>query len=437
MQRGTHKDQNETGPTLLELLLRLEGDIRRCLEPNRVTPLQAGVLLFLRRHAEARATRRLSSAYSRRKSYKRWKGWRADPGLDYRSSMASRVPIAAIPLRTRIASKRGRNSLMECIHLLYTNRTAESAFRQTRMSPRSGADYVPRMRGAGRGSTPISRTVELRVSPAVATINADHATLKHMFSIAERLGLVLSNAAKKIPLPDPGNERDRVLNPDEWNRLYSVAPDHLKPILLIAFQLGMRWGEIMSLTWDCVDLQWRFLRVLGAKCKTGEGRTIPLTPEIKDMFVELAKVRHLSTNHVFLYEGQPVQRVKRSFMTACRKVGIKDLRFHDLRHCAATNLRRAGVDTVTAMKIVGHRSEKMHRRYNSVSEEDLAKAAGKLNSYLYNTNRIFPPSCICKCLICGGPCRGRTYGPLIKRCPIDQTQQTQEHVSEQKNKESE
>jgi hypothetical protein len=36
----------------------------------------------------------------------------------------------------------------------------------------------------------------------------------------------------------------------------------------------------------------------------------------------------------------------------------------------------------------------------------------------------------------GGPCRGRTYGPLIKRCPIDQTQQIQEHVSEQKNKES-
>jgi integrase len=68
-----------------------------------------------------------------------------------------------------------------------------------------------------------------------------------------------------------------------------------------------------------------------------------------------------------------------------RKAGIKDLRFHDLRHCAATNLRRAGVDTVTAMKIVGHKSEKMHRRYNSVSEDDLKKAAGKLDTYLSNT----------------------------------------------------
>ena len=84
---------------------------------------------------------------------------------------------------------------------------------------------------------------------------------------------------------------------------------------------------------------------------------------------------------MFLYEGQPIQLVKRSFMTACRNAGIEDLRFHDLRHCATTNLRQAGVDTVTATKIVGHKSEKMHRRYNSVSEEDLTQAAGKLNTY--------------------------------------------------------
>lgn len=42
--------------TLLELVLRLEGDFRRSLEPLRVTPLQAGVLLFVRRHAGAALT---------------------------------------------------------------------------------------------------------------------------------------------------------------------------------------------------------------------------------------------------------------------------------------------------------------------------------------------------------------------------------------------
>jgi len=48
--------KGQKGPTLLELVLQLEGDIRRRLEPIRVTPLQAGVLLFLCRHTEARVT---------------------------------------------------------------------------------------------------------------------------------------------------------------------------------------------------------------------------------------------------------------------------------------------------------------------------------------------------------------------------------------------
>ena len=56
MRDARHKGQKKIGPTLLELVLQLHGDFRRQLKPIRVTPLQAGVLLFLRRHAEARVT---------------------------------------------------------------------------------------------------------------------------------------------------------------------------------------------------------------------------------------------------------------------------------------------------------------------------------------------------------------------------------------------
>lgn len=54
MRSVTHNGHEEL--TLLELVLQLHGEFRRTLEPIRVTPLQAGVLLFLRRHAEARVT---------------------------------------------------------------------------------------------------------------------------------------------------------------------------------------------------------------------------------------------------------------------------------------------------------------------------------------------------------------------------------------------
>ncbi len=71
--------------------------------------------------------------------------------------------------------------------------------------------------------------------------------------------------------------------------------------------------------------------------------------------------------------------------TTIRRVGIKDFSSHDLRHCAATNLRRAGVDPVTAMRIVGHQSDRMHRRYNNVNEADLLMAVAKLNTLITPT----------------------------------------------------
>ncbi len=218
--------------------------------------------------------------------------------------------------------------------------------------------------------------------PSLGTLNNDHIILKHMLSVAVRRGILEVNAAKKVPLPDPNNERDRVLSEEEWKRLYEAAAPHLKPILLVAYQLGPRLGEIINLTWDRVDLNRGFIKLRSMDTKTGEPRQVPLTLAVRQSLTELARVRSLTTKHVFLYEGKPVREIKTAFHTAARKAGIEDLRFHDLRHCAATNLRRAGVDTVTAMRIVGHKSERMHRRYNNVAEDDLVAAASKVNTYL-------------------------------------------------------
>ena len=88
---------------------------------------------------------------------------------------------------------------------------------------------------------------------------------------------------------------------------------------------------------------------------------------------------------MFLYKGMPVRDVKTAFAKACTRAGIANLRLHDLRHTASTNLRRAGVDATTAMKIVGHKSERMHRRYDTVEPEDLRRAVSQLATYHANT----------------------------------------------------
>jgi len=222
-------------------------------------------------------------------------------------------------------------------------------------------------------------------APTAATVNADHAFLKHILSVAERRSFIATNVAKRVPLPSPNNERDRILTEDEWKRLYAAASPHLKPIVLVAYQLGLRLGEILGLTWDQIDLQRGFIKLRAKDTKTKEARLVPLTPEVRSSLAEIAKVRRLNTNRVFLYQGKPVREIKKAFHNAVRATGVENLRFHDLRHCAATNLRRAGVDTVTAMKIVGHKSERMHRRYNAVAESDLTLAAAKLHTYISNT----------------------------------------------------
>lgn len=218
--------------------------------------------------------------------------------------------------------------------------------------------------------------------PSIQTVNNDHIVLKHCLNVAIQRGRLQTNPATRVPLPDPQNARDRVLTEEERSKLYEAAKGHLKPVLLLAYQLGQRFGEIVGLTWDRVDLKRGFITLRSQDTKTKKPRQVPMTPDIRMTLQRLAKVRSLSTRHVFTFRGKPIQGISRSFRTTLKDAGITDFRFHDLRHCASTNLRRAGVDTATAMKIVGHKSEKMWKRYNTIEERDLVQAALKVQKYL-------------------------------------------------------
>ena len=131
------------------------------------------------------------------------------------------------------------------------------------------------------------------------------------------------------------------------------------------YTLGPRRGELLSVEWPDVDIHRREFTL--RHTKNGESRTVPMTPEVYRVFTELWQERKLDTQRVFLYKGLPIRDVKTAFDKACKRAGITNLRLDDLRLTASTNLRRAGVDATTAMKIVGHKSERMHRRYNTVN----------------------------------------------------------------------
>lgn len=223
------------------------------------------------------------------------------------------------------------------------------------------------------------------VPASVQTVNHDHTALSHMFNIAKsaRFKLVLDNPASHVEKPDPKNERDRIASVEEWAKITATVAPHLLRFLTVAYAVGPRKGELLKLEWPDVDMRRREFTL--RKTKNGETRVVPMTLDVVDAFAELHKERRLDTPRVFLYNGKPWKNPRTAFAAACRRAGITGLRLHDLRHCAATNLRRAGVDTMTAMKIIGHKSEQMHRRYNSIKSEDLHEAAAKLQRYRANT----------------------------------------------------
>lgn len=86
-----------------------------------------------------------------------------------------------------------------------------------------------------------------------------------------------------------------------------------------------------------------------------------------------------------MYHQHPVRKVKTVYKTACKKAGRGVLRFHNLRHCAETNLRQAGVDTTTPMQIIGHKSLSCGYGITLWLKLAWVAAANKLHTYLSTT----------------------------------------------------
>jgi integrase len=119
-----------------------------------------------------------------------------------------------------------------------------------------------------------------------------------------------------------------------------------------------------------------FIRLPNRRTKGKKsGRPIPLHPRVKNILKELPS--RFKNERVFLFKDKPFNDFKKSFATAKDAAGIRDFVFHDFRHCAVTNLRKAGNDYSTIMKASGHKSMSMFFRYNLVDEEDVAKMKWK------------------------------------------------------------
>src|SRR3972149_4408879 len=161
---------------------------------------------------------------------------------------------------------------------------------------------------------------------------------------------------------------------------------HLRPIVITALNTGMRKEEILSLEWERhIDLRHGF--ILLDITKNGERREIPINQTLRGTLQGI--VRRIDSPYVFIDgEGRRFKNIKRSFHSACKKAGIKDFRFHDLRHCFASHLIMAGVDITTIKELLGHKTLTMTLRYAHLAPSHKVKAVEMLEKALSNNSTI-------------------------------------------------
>jgi integrase len=214
-----------------------------------------------------------------------------------------------------------------------------------------------------------------------ASVNREIEVMRRIFNLAMREEMVVKNPCWKVTRLSEKNARDRVLSTEEWEGLLKVLPQHAADGVTTAYYTGMRAGEIFGMTWDRVNMREDYFILTQKDTKTGEGRHVYFNGEVRAVLERLGKVRSISHNFVFTYQGNPLKSIKVALARALEKAKIKDFRLHDLRHTYTTNARKAGVHETVIMKLTGHKTRSMFTRYNSVDEADARQALDLMEAH--------------------------------------------------------
>lgn len=150
--------------------------------------------------------------------------------------------------------------------------------------------------------------------------------------------------------------------------------DHLKPMVLVSLNTGMRRGELFDLKWSAVNFDTKTITVAGATTKTSDTRHIPMNKETVGV-LEAWKKQVSESPYVFPGQGGGrFDDVKSAWLKLLERAQIDGFRWHDMRHDFASRLVMAGVPLNTVRDLLGHADIKMTLRYAHLAPETKAAA---------------------------------------------------------------
>ena len=190
------------------------------------------------------------------------------------------------------------------------------------------------------------------------------AIVQHAYEIAIReWGLQLpDNPLKQVKRPRLANARIRRLSENEMRSL-ADALEHMphaimRSIVNFAIATGMRRSEIISIEWSDINFDLGVVQLL--QTKNGDNRVVPLSDTALDILRVLAdrnptRPFPLSANALRL-----------SWVRLCKRCGLQDLHFHDLRHEAISRFFELGLTMPEVALISGHKDPRMLFRYANI-----------------------------------------------------------------------
>jgi integrase len=213
------------------------------------------------------------------------------------------------------------------------------------------------------------------------TVHHLHSIVHKALSNAMRLGLIQRNVCDLIDPPRMRHHEMTTLSEEQARLLLTTASGkRLEALYVLALATGMRQGELLALRWRDVDLDGSTLRVRATLQRTEAGfvfaepktaqsrRRIALSRTVVDALRQ-HKIRQLEErlaavnvweDHDLVFPnviGKPLEAgnvLRRSFWPLLRRAGLPRMRFHDLRHTAATLLLGRGINPKIVSEMLGH-----------------------------------------------------------------------------------
>jgi integrase len=157
--------------------------------------------------------------------------------------------------------------------------------------------------------------------------------------------------------------------------------DHIRPLVLVAINTGLRRGELLGLTWASVNFSAKLLTVTAATAKSGHTRRVPLNVEALSTLTAWHERKGKRKSEALVFpgpDGERMTRIDTAWGTLMKIAGLKNFRLHDCRHHFASRLVQAGVDLYTVKELLGHSEIAMTEKYSHLAPDNLRVAVEKV-----------------------------------------------------------